>query len=553
MTLKSFVVLCWISVFCWYGCAPVLEDELRYVAPHPVINELMMNPSGTDLPLREWLELYNPSNVAILLKNYTLTYNNTSFQFPDIYLPAKQYVIVTAAQNEQAFVGFGNVCGIAGWPTMSNAGATITLTHQEIGTVDQVSYASNWYASTSKRSGGWSLERINPEFGCNPASAWQESEAREGGTPGAQNSVYRANAIPNVQIGQTIVQDQNLSFVLNMDIENSLTIQQVQMPIGLPPISSWRTSRDTIQISFGQQLPEGFPYEVTIAGQYCGRTITLSQTVFTETSLQYNDVVINEVLFNPNTGSPTFVEIYNRSSKIINLQNWFLGNRLISNQQLLFPPNTYRVITTNPDLLQRDYPSAVLRDVIVLPSLPAYANLQGIVTLFSPAALMDSLRYTAAMHQPFIRNARGVSLERISPDVPTNVGGNFISASTYSEGATPGYENSRFLAGTITKNNVFLAARTIYPNSASEDRLLSIHYEFVQENTMVNLTIYDDKGRSINRLVRNQGVGYTGRFTWDGKRENGEQAPSGVYLMWMETYHDNGQRQTFKESFLLRN
>ncbi len=553
MTSKTFTICSVILLLLASSCTDFLEEQVRYVSPHPVINEIMMNPRGDNLPAREWLELYNPSDVAILLQNYTISYNNRNFQFPAMYLPAKQYLIVTALQNEQAFLRYGNVCGIEGWPTMSNAGATITLNHQELGTVDQVSYAANWYASTAKRQGGWSLERVNPEFACNPVQAWQESEAREGGTPGAQNSVYRADAIPDMQIRQTIVQDQDLSFVLNVDIGNSLSIQQVQMPIGLPPISSWRTSRDTIHISFGQQLPEGVPYEVTIAGQYCGRNLTLSQTVFTETNLSYNDVVINEVLFNPNTGSPTFVEIYNRSSKIVNLQNWFLGNRLISNRQLLFPPNTYRVITTNPDLLQRDYPNAILRDVIVLPSLPAYANLQGIVTLFSPTALMDSLRYTAAMHQPFIRNARGVSLERISPDVPTNVGGNFISASTYSEGATPGYENSRFRAGTITKNNVFLAARTMYPNSTGEDRLLSIHYEFVQENTMVNLTIYDDKGRSINRLIRNQGVGYTGRFTWDGKKENGEQAPSGVYLMWMETYHDSGQRQTFKESFLLRN
>ncbi|WP_166332623.1 lamin tail domain-containing protein [Sphingobacterium chungjuense] len=553
MTLKTFVHCSFILLLFGSSCADFLEDQVRFVSPHPVINEIMMNPRGDNLPAREWLELYNPSDVAVLLQNYTISYNNRNFQFPDMYLPAKQYVIVTASQNEQAFLRYGNVCGIEGWPTMSNAGATITLNHQELGTVDQVSYAANWYASTAKRQGGWSLERINPEFGCNPAQAWQESEAREGATLGAQNSVYRADAIPDVQIRQTIVQNQELSFVLSMDIGNSLIIQQVQMPIGLPPISSWRTSRDTIHISFGQQLPEGVPYEVMIAGQYCGRNLNLSQTVFSETNLVYNDVVINEVLFNPNTGSPTFVEIYNRSSKIVNLQNWFLGNRLISNRQLLFPPNTYRVITTNPNLLQQDYPSAILRNVIVLPSLPAYANLQGIVTLFAPTVLMDSLRYTAAMHQPFIRNARGVSLERISPDVATNVGGNFISASTYSEGATPGYENSRFRAGTITKNNVFLAARTMYPNSTGDDRWLSIHYEFVQENTMVNLTIYDDKGRSLNRLIRNQGVGYTGRFTWDGKKENGEQSPSGVYLMWMETYQDNGQRQTFKESFLLRN
>lgn len=225
---------------------------------------------------------------------------------------------------------------------------------------------------------------------------------------------------------------------------------------------------------------------------------------------------------------------------------------MISNQQLLFPPNTYRVITTNPAQLQRDYPNANLEAVIVLPSLPAYANLQGNVTIFSANRLMDSLRYTADMHQPFIRNARGISLERIASDVPTNEIGNFTSASTYSEGATPGYENSRIRPASVTKNNVYLAERTIKPNSTGIDRLLYIQYEFMEVNTMVNLHIYDDKGRLVNRLVRNRGVGYTGRFVWDGMREDGDAASAGIYLMWMETYTENGQSQTFKESFLLR-
>ena len=553
MTLKATSLLCWISILFWLGCAIPSDESTRFIAPHPVINELMMNPGGSSLPANEWLELYNPSDVAILLKNYTLSYNNRSFEFPDIYLPARQYIIVTASQNEGRFTPFGNVCGIPGWPTMSNTGATLTLSHLQVGTVDQVSYSSSWYSSTVKRRGGWSLERINPEFGCNPVQAWQESEALDGGTPGRQNSVYRLGVIPSLQIAQTIIQTNDLYFVLNIDVESMLSIHTIQMANDLPRPVRWTVSRDTIHFFFDQALPVGTPYVVTLMGKFCGGEVTLSHTVFAETILMYNDVVINEVLFNPYTGSPSFVEIYNRSDKIINLQHWRLGNRVISNQQLLFPPKSYRVITTNREQLQRDYPSANLDNVLVLPSLPAYANLQGIVTVFAQDQLMDSLRYTAEMHQPFTRNARGVSLERISSDTPTNDPGNFISASTYSEGATPGYENSRNRAGTIAQDKVYLAARTINPNSIGEDRQLIVYYEFTQENTMVNLTIYDDKGRRINRLVRNRGVGYTGQFIWDGTGEAGQSAAPGIYLMWMETYHEKGSGQTFKETFLLRN
>ncbi|MCL8000835.1 hypothetical protein M8994_21835, partial [Brucella sp. 21LCYQ03] len=138
---------------------------------------------------------------------------------------------------------------------MSNAGATITLAHLELGTVDAVSYQSNWYETTAKRQGGWSLERINPEFGCNPVQAWQESIATGGGTPGRQNSVYLAGAIPNVQIQQVLIQENSLNFVLNIDAESMLSLGSVQVANELPQPLNWTISRDTIRVRFHGELP----------------------------------------------------------------------------------------------------------------------------------------------------------------------------------------------------------------------------------------------------------------------------------------------------------
>ena len=50
-------------------------------------------------------------------------------------------------------------------------------------------------------------------------------------------------------------------------------------------------------------------------------------------SCEYNDLVINEVLSHPKSGGATFVELYNRSQKVIESKNLWL-NRIKSDGAL---------------------------------------------------------------------------------------------------------------------------------------------------------------------------------------------------------------------------
>lgn len=40
----------------------------------------------------------------------------------------------------------------------------------------------------------------------------------------------------------------------------------------------------------------------------------------------FNDIVINEIMYAPSTGEPEWVEIFNRTSNVINLKNWKLSD-----------------------------------------------------------------------------------------------------------------------------------------------------------------------------------------------------------------------------------
>src|SRR5205085_1337477 len=142
------------------------------------------------------------------------------------------------------------------------------------------------------------------------------------------------------------------------------------------------------------------------------------------------DVVINEVLFNPKPDGEDYVEIYNRSTKVIDAVTLSIANRnsagniaaikqMATSSRYLFPGD-YAVITTDAGALARQYfvkdPDAVLS----LTSLPAYPNDKGTVVLLNRNGIViDEFAYSEDFHFSLISDKEGVALERIDPTGPT--------------------------------------------------------------------------------------------------------------------------------------
>lgn len=289
------------------------------------------------------------------------------------------------------------------------------------------------------------------------------------------------------------------------------------------------------------------PHEYVERYQLCGE----GAPMFFQSGLTYNDVVINEILFNPKPGGVDFVELLNQSDRSINLQGWTLGNRLISSEPLILQPQQHLAISTSSATLLQHYPSVEQHKLHQVPSLPAYPNKQGYVMLYAGTMLMDSLYYNESMHSPLLKNIKGISLERQSPQRPSNEAGNFRSASTISGGATPGYKNSTHSTINEKNNLFFLSSKTMSPDGDSFEDYLEINYELSDSNYMINVDIYSDKGTLVNRLIRQQSAGMRGKITWDGRSENGHLCSPGIYICLMEVYDDKGHREVVKEAFVL--
>ncbi|MGJ1264088.1 gliding motility-associated C-terminal domain-containing protein [Sphingobacterium spiritivorum] len=96
-----------------------------------------------------------------------------------------------------------------------------------------------------------------------------------------------------------------------------------------------------------------------------------------------------------------------------------------------------------------------------------------------------------------------------------------------------------------------MSSRTFSPDGDSFEDLLLINYEIQVENAMISLSIVNDRGHMINRLIRNKSIGSSGQITWDGRTENGSPAPPGIYLYIVELYDNQGFKRTFRGSFVL--
>lgn len=171
--------------------------------------------------------------------------------------------------------------------------------------------------------------------------------------------------------------------------------------------------------------------------------------------------------------------------------------------------------------------------MIDMPSMP---NDEGSIALTNiQTEVIDRFVYNENMHFQLLSNKKGVSLERIFLDKPTQQSDNWHSASETSGFGTPAYKNSQS-ASPINQlsKNIELVSDVISPDNDGKDDILLIGYSFEQQGVLLNISIFDAKGRLIKNLEKNHLAGTKGTITWDGITENSGRAQSGIHIIYIE-------------------
>jgi len=421
-----------------------------------VINEIMYAPLSS---MPEWIELYNKSNEKINLKNLSIgdAVSKQKILKDDKFLEPFSYVVVCKDSSILNFYELDSILVIAPLPIFNNSEDAVVL-YDSLNLLIDSSYYHSFYGGQQ----GKSLERVYPDSLSLNQNNWKSSSSFKMGTPGFINSVTPKNKdaalIDFSPVNPyTIINEKNslqiniknigklslsnLSLKVFFDANNDSIPQQAeqifyQQILYLNNNDSTYITNDIIVKSNGVNL--------FIALLDCNEDEdTLNNSLFAPIqgvliNELRNDLVINEIMYAPQNDDPEWIEIYNRSQKLINLKNYAIADNKDTTQIISFDkvisPNGYLVFSKDSSLLLKTIPDSL----VIICSFPQLNNTgDKLIFLDSLNRVIDSLEYS---HQWGGNNGR--SLERIDVEFTSLDSLNWREAKN-NLGFTPGYINSQ--------------------------------------------------------------------------------------------------------------
>jgi hypothetical protein len=411
-----------------------------------VFNEILADPDpAVGLPAYEFVELHNPTSEAFNLEGWEFVNSTTVKILPNYNLAPGGFVILCDAANT-AF--FENAIGIASFTALTNAGDSLTLINDAGTLIDYVAYSDDWFDTSEKLDGGWTLELINPLLYCQSSANWMESQNPNGGTPNATNSVYdiTPDAQAPVILGYSLTDANQLiiQFDEAMD-QNTLASATINFTSG-PAVSTviWYGGNEAIIITPSGNLAPGATYSIVINGltDCSGNPLSTAEFSFTIGFLpQIGDIIITEIMADPEPsfGAPSaeYIEIYNKTEQLLDISGMKVNSGTFADQVLL-QPGEYMLLG---DVDNTFYFIAVEHQAL-MDGFPGLTNTGGTITLFSANnEIIDEVVYEDSWYQDPSKADGGYSLELINPFDPCSTGSNWRSSNSTS-GGTPGAQNS---------------------------------------------------------------------------------------------------------------
>jgi hypothetical protein len=269
------------------------------------------------------------------------------------------------------------------------------------------------------------------------------------------------------------------------------------------------------------------------------------------------EIVINEILPDPFSGGSEYMELYNRSGRPLSLLGLAIAVRKADGSlsthyplnavEELFLPERYVVLTKQYDGVANYYMSSP--ETVCEMKMPVFNNEGATVVLFriSDEAVIDEVSYLKKWHDISIKETKGVSLERISPEAESQDNFNWTSATAGVGYGTPGYKNSQYRS-MDSGSNVFINPPGYIPGL---DYYL-LEYRVNKPGYRCRAEVYSTNGKKVAEISNNQLIAQDGELRWDGRGLDNSRLSSGIYIFYAELYHADGDDIKIKKAFLVR-
>lgn len=548
------------------------------VAQDVVINEINYNPVGADD--LEFLELYNRSSKSFDLKDFRFkddTATTRTITTTSRIIAPNTYVVLTkdATLFAAAYPNVPVVIPSGGWPALNNDTEIVTLFYLTT-EIDKVSYKTSWGGTDV------SLERIDPNGASNASSNWGSCTDALRGTPNRQNSIYK----PDVTAPKPVFARQLGDKIVEITFSEPLfptSAVAANFTMGGTAATNLVLSADgaTVTLTFAALV--GSEIIVRNVRDYAGNTQT-SATIILAKQPQKGELVINEIMYDPladtrdnKPDQPEWLELYNRTSDTISLQGLYWTNAPDETGKAdtlrvpvglwTLPPNGYAVISAEPTLgindpvqnakIAKAYPEIDFSKALLIPmarTTLSFDNDGDDIRLHrSDGLLLDAVLYDPKWHHPNLLETQGISLERISPDLPTQSATSWTS-SFAKAGATPSLKNNASTINATPSTNAGLTIEpaTFSPDGDGKDEVALIKYTLVSPTSLIRARVYDTQGRLVRTLEDANLTTNQGSLLWDGYDDSRQKLRIGIYIVLLESVDSTkGSTEAYKAPVVL--
>jgi hypothetical protein len=544
-----------------------------------LVNEIMYAPAG-DEP--EWVELYNASPDIINLKNWRISDNivvtKSVVTSSDALLSPNSFIVI-AKDSMFSVLHSGIPCIMTSFSALNNITQDAVVVYDpQLKTIDSMSYQPSWGGHEGK-----SLERIDLNLFSTSSENWKTSEDAFGCTPGRINSIarleYDIELCPLTQKKAVIAEkimpmlEATIRNIGKKDVDTLLLqffgdcnrngLMETSELICTKNIMQKIISGDSILISeLFPQLNSGETNIIVNLDWWRDERVRNNSTsILVRMCYEPQSLIINEIMFNPLDGQNEWIELFNRSDQPVDLASWTINDRpttsaatvfTISHQSMILKPGAFVVAAADSSVL-RLFPylqqsDSMTQGLILNHSGGLGLNNDGDAVVLKDLTMqtIDSVEYSLRWHHPDIVDTRGRSLERINPNINANDPRNW-STCTNIVGGTPGKVNTVHTSHAQVSTRISISPNPFSPDGDGFQDFCSIAYHVPLMTSILNVRIYDIKGRLIRTLANGEVAGSQSEIIWDGFDDNTQKARIGVYIVFLEaSERSTGRIETAK-------